>query len=299
MNRKLSTDLLTDLGTTWSDYDGDEAYGDFTVSTATPPVVSNTDAYELGVWSRISGTSNYLHNDILGTLRQTTGTTGAASGSDVFTAFGERISGTADRFGYVGAFGYQSHSIAESTNPDTAFPFLHIGERYYDPSSGRFLQRDPIGILGGRNVYAYVGNSPTDSIDPEGLWTIGGGVNGVLHLGCVNFQLEFSIHIGFSFSKGFSGGVTVTGGVGGGVGVGGSVGLVGTVTTAPSVEDLLGGATEVGIDTPTISGGGIVAPGYIGGQIGVGVGPVVGFRCGPTFTGGWACSSGPLSGPRD
>jgi len=167
MNRKLSADLITDLGTTWSDYDGDEAYGDFTVSGST---VTNTDSYEPELWRRVSGAPDYLHNDHLGTLRQTTGTTGFAGASRVFTAFGERLPGSAtDRFGYVGAFGYQSHSIPESPNPDTVFPFLHVGARYYDPSSGRFLQRDPIGIVGGLNVYAYARLSPTVWVDPEGL----------------------------------------------------------------------------------------------------------------------------------
>jgi len=48
------------------------------------------------------------------------------------------------------------------------FDFLHVGARYYDPSSGRFLQRDPIGIMGGTNVYAYVYNMPTRGVDPTG-----------------------------------------------------------------------------------------------------------------------------------
>jgi len=47
---------------------------------------------------------------------------------------------------------------------------MHVGARYYDPSTGRFLQRDPIGIAGGLNVYAYVGNRPTVRIDPLGLY---------------------------------------------------------------------------------------------------------------------------------
>ncbi len=49
------------------------------------------------------------------------------------------------------------------------FPFMHTGARYYDPSTGRFLQRDPIGISGGLNVYAYCGNNPVIRIDPSGL----------------------------------------------------------------------------------------------------------------------------------
>jgi len=46
----------------------------------------------------------------------------------------------------------------------------HVGARYYDPSSGRFLQRDPIGIEGGANVYAYVRNGPALRVDPPGLF---------------------------------------------------------------------------------------------------------------------------------
>lgn len=175
MNRKLSADLITDLGTTWSDYDGDEAYGDFTVSTANPPVVSNTDAYQPGLWRKVGTASEYLHSDMLGTLRTTSGTTGSGGASRVFTAFGERITTTTDRFGYVGAWGYQSNPIPESPNPDTAFPYLHLGARYYDSSSGRFLQRDPIGVHGGLNVYAYP-LSPSTRIDPSGLNAVGDGL---------------------------------------------------------------------------------------------------------------------------
>ena len=32
--------------------------------------------------------------------------------------------------------------------------------RYYDPSLGRFISRDPIGMRDDINLYGYVGNSP-------------------------------------------------------------------------------------------------------------------------------------------
>jgi uncharacterized protein RhaS with RHS repeats len=35
--------------------------------------------------------------------------------------------------------------------------------------TGRFIQKDPIGILGGLNVYTYAGNNPVTYMDPEGL----------------------------------------------------------------------------------------------------------------------------------
>ena len=41
--------------------------------------------------------------------------------------------------------------------------------RYYDPGTGRFLTRDPIGYGGGINLYGFVGNNPVTGADPEGL----------------------------------------------------------------------------------------------------------------------------------
>jgi RHS repeat-associated protein len=96
-----------------------------------------------------------------------TNTSGTAGASRVSTVFGERLPDSAtDRFGYVGAWGYQD--TLDSAGAEV-FPYLHVGARCYDPASGRFLQRDPIGIEGGLNVYGYVLSKPTTWIDPSGL----------------------------------------------------------------------------------------------------------------------------------
>ncbi len=47
---------------------------------------------------------------------------------------------------------------------------LHYNDqRYYDPNAGRYLSPDPLGVAGGLNAYAYVGNNPMGYSDPLGL----------------------------------------------------------------------------------------------------------------------------------
>jgi RHS repeat-associated protein len=41
--------------------------------------------------------------------------------------------------------------------------------RDYDPSVGRYVESDPIGLQGGMNTYGYVGANPLKWIDPKGL----------------------------------------------------------------------------------------------------------------------------------
>ncbi|GMU26393.1 MAG: hypothetical protein AMXMBFR16_12980 [Candidatus Uhrbacteria bacterium] len=179
LNRELDPEALEEgdlvaLSEVWTDYDGDSSYGDFELD-GNPPEPSDLRSYEPGLamkdpWDESSGIE-YYHADLIGTTRGTTDDLGApaigASGSPVtYTAFGERLDSDDHlRYGYAGSWGYQSHDVP---NGDPV-PYLHVGWRYYDPSTGRFLQRDPIGIAGGWNIYEYAGSRPLAGVDPEGL----------------------------------------------------------------------------------------------------------------------------------
>ncbi len=47
--------------------------------------------------------------------------------------------------------------------------FNYNGRRDYDPTTGRYVESDPIGLKGGINTYGYAGNNPVDLSDALGL----------------------------------------------------------------------------------------------------------------------------------
>ena len=60
---------------------------------------------------------------------------------------------------------------------DVETGLLYYDYRYYDPSTGRWLSRDPIGERGGINLYTYCQNLPSTLIDPFGLLCCGQAPN--------------------------------------------------------------------------------------------------------------------------
>ena len=56
---------------------------------------------------------------------------------------------------------------------DSETGLFYNWNRYYDPSTGRYISSDPIGLAGGVNTYTYTDDNPLRYIDPLGLvqWT--------------------------------------------------------------------------------------------------------------------------------
>jgi RHS repeat-associated protein len=78
-----------------------------------------------------------------------------------YDAYGKEVQlagGYRSPYGWKGKHGY----LLQSNGLEL------VGQRYYVPSIGRFLTRDPIDQDDGLNVYAYCGNDPINRIDPDG-----------------------------------------------------------------------------------------------------------------------------------
>ena len=129
-------------------------------SYVTDPVLRDGQAtYTPGVSERRGGVSTWSHSGLKNADAQTT-SVGAIAATRVYDAFGAELSATGTwkgPFGYAGGFGYQEDSSGLKL----------LGHRYYDPTTGRFLSRDP--IKDGRNWYIYCENDPADSSDPQGF----------------------------------------------------------------------------------------------------------------------------------
>lgn len=112
---------------------------------------------EVAIQISSAGVKTYLHADDLGSVIATTNSAGAIVNRYSYGPFGETTSLAGISNGYNGQR-YDSDS-----------GLYYYKTRNYSPTLGRFLQPDGIGYSAGFNMYAYVGNSPTNKTDTLGF----------------------------------------------------------------------------------------------------------------------------------
>jgi RHS repeat-associated protein len=111
--------------------------------------------------------TTYIHADHLNTPRMMTSTTNVVVWRWVADGFGYNAPVT-DPDGN-GTNDYLNLRFpGQIYDSETGFNYNLF--RDYDPSTGRYLQSDPIGLQGGLNTYGYVGTNPTRFVDPNGLF---------------------------------------------------------------------------------------------------------------------------------
>ncbi len=107
-----------------------------------------------------NGNLYFIHPDHLGTPQKATDATQALAWDAVLRPFGQTEQQTFPSLTNLRLPG--QYFDAESGLHQNRF-------RDYDPSTGRYIESDPIGVGGGTNLYAYVGSNPIEGIDTLGL----------------------------------------------------------------------------------------------------------------------------------
>jgi RHS repeat-associated protein len=148
---------------TWTVYDGQNTYSDFNgAGTLLTRYLYGPAIDELLAQTSSGGTTAWYLSDKLGTARDIANTSGTVIDHMSYNSFGtlltESSSANGDRFKFTGRE-YDSETSS-----------YYFRARYYDAAAGRFLNQDPKGFgAGDANLYRFVGNGPTNFVDPTGL----------------------------------------------------------------------------------------------------------------------------------
>ena len=112
-------------------------------------------------FAKINGTAiNFYHADHLGSPQKMTNSSGDIVWDGEFLPFGEP-------FSISGAITNNLRFPGQYFDSETGLHQNYF--RDYDPKTGRYIEADPAGLLGGMNLYTYVQNNPLTNIDPKGL----------------------------------------------------------------------------------------------------------------------------------
>ena len=109
-----------------------------------------------------SGSSFFYHADGLGSITELTNSSGTVAQRYTYSSFG-KIESQLD-LNLSQPYTFTGRELDQETG------LYYYRARYFDGSTGRFLQEDPLGLSNEVvNLYAYVLNNPTTLFDPDGL----------------------------------------------------------------------------------------------------------------------------------
>jgi RHS repeat-associated protein len=108
----------------------------------------------------------YYHHDHLGTPIYATDRAGLVVWSAQYNAFGSATVTTPTPA--EGKPTIESNLRFPGQVEDAETGLYYNWHRYYDPELGRYVTADPIGLVGGMNLYAYVGGDPVNLRDSSG-----------------------------------------------------------------------------------------------------------------------------------
>jgi RHS repeat-associated protein len=144
-------------------YDGDNVYAEYDdVGTVLARHIYR--GVDRPVLSEVGSDTIWYHADHLGSIRQATNLAGQVVNEYSYGSYGQvtsEVEQTRTRFRFTG----------REFDSETGLYFFRA--RYYDPITGRFIAKDPLGLVGGEpNLYVYASNNPIAITDPSGLSTV-------------------------------------------------------------------------------------------------------------------------------
>lgn len=151
------TERIEGANATRFTYDGSDVMLDQNTSGANVKYV-NGSGIDDKLRQTVNGQAQYFLTDHLGSTTGLVDSGGALLSQANYDSFGNSTNALPTRYQYTGR------------EKDDLSGLYYYRARWYDPHLGRFTSEDPIGLVGGINQFAYVGNNSVNAKDPTGLF---------------------------------------------------------------------------------------------------------------------------------
>jgi RHS repeat-associated protein len=200
-------------------YDGQEIIVEFnesnerlayyTHSTLRTDDVLSVDVTAKGVTEKVAqvqGSYHYL-KDALGSITSVSNSSGQVVQSYKYSSFGKKLATVNFAGDDVSSNPILNTSYSFTGREyDTATGLMYFRMRYYDASSGRFIQQDPLsGTMANtitQNRYIYAGNSPRVNADPNGTFFFSSFMYYLMSSMEVQYYLQAANTYNAAFGKG-------------------------------------------------------------------------------------------------